>query len=211
MNMNNKKLFGFNLKVAIAVAAVSLLFLSAWRDIRIYYAYQNGNTKTVTSECISVSVDRTNEPRRYSFFTIFSFYLKCGTTVAVYEDTANQLLHTDNISEQLQELERQFVTGRPVTITYVSGMTVVDDTYALIDASDCGGLLIDASLGIAHYSERVKTIVTLDCILYSISFVSLISPLIPYINRKWRHRKNRIRKKRRKQNAQQQHKQRKKL
>lgn len=107
-------------------------------------------------------------------------------------------------------MERQFVTGHPVTVTYVSGITLVDDTYALIDASDSEGVLLDASLGIAHYSERVKTIVTLDCILYGISFVFLISPLIPYASRKWRHRKNRIRKKRRKQNAQQQHEQKKK-
>lgn len=205
MNMKNKKPLGLNVKVAIAVAAVSLLFLSAWRDIWIYFEYQNGNTKTVTSECISVFVDRTNEPRRHSSFTILSFRLKCGTTVAIYKDTVDQLLHSDNISEQVQALEQQFVTGRPITVTYVAGTTLVNDTYALIGASDCGGVLIDASLGIAHYSERVKKIVILDCILYGISLVFLAAPLIPYVNRKWRHRKNRIRKKRRKQNNQQRH------
>lgn len=113
------------MKAALAVAAVSLLCLPAWRDIRIYFEYQNGSTKTVTSECISISVDRTNEPRRYSFFTIYSFHLKCGTTVAVYKGTADQLLPSDKVPEQMQALEQQFITGRPITATYVAGMPLV--------------------------------------------------------------------------------------
>ena len=195
------------MKAALAVAAVSLLCLPEWRDSWIYFEYQNGRTKSVTSECISISVDRTNEPRRYSFFTIYSFHLKCGTTVAVYKDIADQLLPSDKVPEQLQALEQQFITGRPITVTYVAGMPMVNDTYALVSASDCEGVLVSASLGIAHYSERVRTIAITSCVLYGVALLFLAAPLIPYMCRKWRHRKNRIRKKRKKRNSQQRHEQ----
>ena len=201
LNNMKRKTLKPNVKAAIVVSLVSLFSLFSWRDIWIYHEYKKGNTRTVTSECVSISFDQTNEPRRYSPFTIYSLHLNCGTAVAVYKDTADTIFPSKHVAEQKQALEQLFVSNRPITITYVAEPTVVNDTYALVYAfSDQGEVLIDASLGISYYAERVKKTIIVNCILYSVSILLLSMPLIPYLYRKWKHRQNRICKKRKKYN-----------
>ena len=58
---------------------------------------------------------RTDEPRLHSFFTVFCLELADGTTVAVYEDTADALFPSENASDQIHAFETQFVTDQPIT------------------------------------------------------------------------------------------------
>lgn len=172
------------------------MWLFAWRDISIYFEYQRGNSKTVTSECISVSVDRTNEPRLHSVFTIYSLHLKNGISVAIYKETVDEQIQMKHVPQQKKVLEQQFVTGRPITVTFVAKPNLVNNTYALMSASDGGKALIDAT---AHYSTRVKTMVIMDSILYGMAILSLALPVIPYLHKELKRRQNRRRKKQHKQ------------
>ena len=113
--MKKREPLRWNIKVALLAAIVSLLSLSAWRDVAVYLNYQSNHVQTVASQCVSVSMRRTDEPRLHSFFTVFCLELADGTTVAVYKDTADALFPSENASDQIQAFETQFVTDQPIT------------------------------------------------------------------------------------------------
>lgn len=113
--MKKREPLRWNIKVALLAAIVSLLSLSAWRDVAVYLNYQSNHVQTVASQCVSVSMRRTDEPRLHSFFTVFCLELADGTTVAVYKDTADALFPSKNASDQIQAFETQFVTDQPIT------------------------------------------------------------------------------------------------
>lgn len=197
-SMKKKQYLKANIKISLVLVALSLSFLAAWRDILVFWEYHNKNVITATSECISVSQSRTNELRLHSFFTIFCLNFEDGTVVAIYSETANELFLSENATEQLRALEERFVTGFPITFTYVAKPTIVNDTYALVCASLLDGTsLIDATSGISHYARRAKTIVITSLILYSFSFLSFVAPLFFRLYKKWNHRRKRIRRKER--------------
>ena len=91
MKKNRRRPLRLTTKAALALCAFSLLLLTAWRDVGIHFAYRQGDTATVRAECIGVSLEQTNEPRRYSPFYIYTFHLNGGATVAIYEDTADAM------------------------------------------------------------------------------------------------------------------------
>lgn len=160
----------------LLIASICFMDVFGWRDYAIYYNYQRGNIKTVTSDCSFISIDHTNEPVYHGgTFTIYSFHLSCGTTVAVYSDSVESHLLSTKVPEQKQALERQFVTGRPYSFTYVTKPALVGNTCALVSVSDSGELMID---GVSHYSERFRTIVIVDSIAFGLALLSLTVPLL---------------------------------
>ena len=99
---------------------------------------------------------QTNEPRKHGAFTIYSIRLEDGTDVAIYKDVADELFHSNRVSAQKQALEEKFVTGQPITVTYVRKPTLVRNIYALVCASTADGeILIPAPAAIYHYASRV--------------------------------------------------------
>ncbi len=199
-SMNTKQFLKTNLKLLLPAVLFSLLCLTAWRDILVFWEYHNNNVITVTSKCISVSKSTTNEPRRHYPFTILCLNLEDGTVVAIYEETATELTLSENVTKQLQVLEERFVTGLPTTFTYVAKPPIVDDTYALVCASSLdGNSLIDAATGISHYASRAKAVAILNIIFYGIPFLLFAAQLFFRLYKKWK-KWNRRRKRKRKKN-----------
>lgn len=172
--------------VAISLAALSLFWLFAWRDLSVYFQYRRGNTKTATAQCVSVSADQTNELRSPTVFTIYCLNLDNGVSTAIYKETADKLLRQKRVPEQTQALERQFVTGEPITVVYVEKPALVNNTYALMSVSNDGETMIDAT---THYSSRAKTMIIMNSILYGLALLILASPWIAATIKKLRRRK----------------------
>lgn len=201
--MDTKQFLKTNLKLLLPAVLLSLLSLTAWRDILVFREYHNNNVITVTSKCISVSKSSTNEPRRHYPFTIFCLNLEDGTVVAIYEETATELTLSKNVTKQLQALEERFVTGLPTTFTYVAKPPIVDDTYALVCASSLdGNSIIDAATGISHYASRAKAVAISNIVFYGIPLLSFAAQLFFRLYKKWKKWKkwNRRRKRKRRKN-----------
>ena len=186
-------------KAALALCAFGLLLLMAWRDVGIQFAYRQGDTATVSAKCTAVSLAQTNEPRRYSPFYIYTFHLEGGAAVAIYEDTADAMFSFSDANARNQALEQQFVTGRPIDFTYVTRPTLVGNTPALVSAADGAAVLLTPELTMAHFSHRAQTILIVAAILYATALPLLASPLIPYLHKKFKHRRNRLHKQEQKQ------------
>ena len=193
MKKRNKfKIDKLYVHLMIAIVCYSCLFLTAWRDIGIYFQFKRGNTKTVTSECISISVERTNEPRKYSHFSIYTLHLRCGTNVFLYKEKADALFSSK------EAIEDDFITGSSIVFTYVDRPAILENTYALVSASDGKSILLDEADGISHFAERTRTIVICLIAFYGIISLGLMVPIILRLHKKWKHCKNRKNKKRKK-------------
>ena len=194
MKKNRRRPLRRTTKAALVLCAFSLLLLTAWRDVGIHFAYRQGHTVTVSAECTAVSLDRTNEPRRYSAFYLYTFHLKGGETIAIYSDTADAMFSFSDAAERIHALEQQFVTGRPIDFTYVTQPTLVGDTHALVSAADGEAVLLAPKLTMEHFSRRARTLATIAAILYAAALLLLAAPLVPYLHKKYNHHRNRLHK-----------------
>lgn len=199
-NIKIKKYFRNNVIPALVFTGfITLLSLCAWRDISVYREYQDHNVTTITRKCVSVTKTQTNEPRKHGAFTIYSIRLEDGTEVAIYKDVADELFHSNRVPAQKQALEEKFVTGQPITVTYVRKPTLVRNIYALVRASTADGeILIPAQAAIYHYASRVKAITIVCSIFYGISCLILIAPLIFRLIQAWGRHRKRLKKQREK-------------
>lgn len=198
-NIKIKKYFRNNVIPALVFGSITLLSLCAWRDISVYREYQDHNVTTITRKCVSVTKTQTNEPRKHDAFTIYSIRLEDGTEVAIYKDVADELFHSYRVPAQKQALEEKFVTGQPITVTYVRKPTLVRNIYALVCASAADGeILIPAAAAIYHYASRVKAITIVCSIFYGISCLILIAPLIFRLIQAWGRHRKRLKKQREK-------------
>lgn len=183
--------------IALEVFLFTLIpFVDYWREIGAYFAFQQGKTETVTSQCLSVTVEKPDGIHRNSY-KIFVLHLKSGRTLAVYADALDDsLFRTQTISQNQEMLEERFVTGEPITFTYVTEPAQKGDTCALISATANGAVLLEEDAGISQYAERITRLLVVAGILWSFALLCLLAPLL------WRlHEKHLARKKRRKKLA----------
>ena len=84
-----KKHIRFSARAAIALLLLSLLTLTGWRDIAIYFGARSGNTEAITEECVNIQIGRTDELRQHTPYRgLYVLTLKNGTNLAVYLDDA---------------------------------------------------------------------------------------------------------------------------
>lgn len=128
--------------------------------------------------------------RNYRRMIAYSLKLKNGVLVAIYQEEANEFFSS------AEELEQLFVTGYPITFTYVRKPAFRDGVFALLSAT-CGEReLYPISVGIAPFWKRTRTCLIVDSTILGVASLFLIVPLLRTSLHK---RKKKLRKKKKKQ------------
>lgn len=179
------------IQAALALFLFSLVSLTAWRETGVFFAFRQGKTETVTSQCLSITVDEPDGFHRIGY-KIFVLYLKSGRTLAVYADALDDsLFRTQTISQKQEMLEECFITGKPIAFTYVTEPSQKGDTCALISATANGTVLLAENDGISYYAERTKILLVIDAIIWSAVLLCLLTPLFLRLHKKHLARKKR--------------------
>ena len=165
-----KKHIRFSARAAIALLLLSLLTLTGWRDIAIYFGARSGNTEAITEECVNIQIGRTDELRQHTPYRgLYVLTLKNGTNLAVYLDDAK---------------------------SYVRKPAFSNGAFALLSAS-CGEReLYPVSIGIAPFKDRTVTCLMFDFFFWGIALPLLI---VPPLRSAIQKRKSRLKKEQRKQ------------
>lgn len=112
--------------------------------------------------------------------------------MAVYADALDDsLFRTQTISQKQEMLEERFVTGKPITFTYVTEPAQKGDTCALISATANGAVLLAENDGISYYAERAKIFLVIDAMIWSAVLLCLLAPLFLRLHKKHLARKKR--------------------
>jgi hypothetical protein len=189
--MKNHNHVRLSVRVAIAISMLCLLSLIAWRDVAIYIGAKCGNTEAITEECLEIQESSVADifENRYDR-PLYSLKLKNGVLVAIYQEEANEFFSS------AEELEQLFVTGYPITFTYVRKPAFRDGVFALLSAT-CGEReLYPISVGIAPFWKRTRTCLIVDSTILGVASLFLIVPLLRTSLHK---RKKKLRKKKKKQ------------
>ena len=186
-----KKHIRFSARAAIALLLLSLLTLTGWRDIAIYFGARSGNTEAITEECVNIQIGRTDELRQHTPYRgLYVLTLKNGTNLAVYLDDAKSPFSS------LEDSRQHFIIGKPIMFTYVRKPAFSNGAFALLSAS-CGEReLYPVSIGIAPFKDR-----TVTCLMFDFFFWGSALPLlsVPPLRSAMQKRKSRLKKEQRKQ------------
>lgn len=170
---------------------LSLLTLTGWRDIAIYFGARSGNTEAITEECVNIQIGRTDELRQHTPYRgLYVLTLKNGTNLAVYLDDAKSPFSS------LEDSRQHFIIGKPIMFTYVRKPAFSNGAFALLSAS-CGEReLYPVSIGIAPFKDR-----TVTCLMFDFFFGGIALPLliVPPLRSAMQKRKSRLKKEQRKQ------------
>ena len=186
-----KKHIRFSARAAIALLLLSLLTLTGWRDIAIYFGARSGNTEAITEECVNIQIGRTDELRQHTPYRgLYVLTLKNGTNLAVYLDDAKSPFSS------LEDSRQHFIIGKPIMFTYVRKPAFSNGAFALLSAS-CGEReLYPVSIGIAPFKDR-----TVTCLMFDFFFWGIALPLliVPPLRSAMQKRKSRLKREQRKQ------------
>ena len=186
-----KKHIRFSARAAIALLLLSLLTLTGWRDIAIYFGARSGNTEAITEECVNIQIGRTDELRQHTPYRgLYVLTLKNGTNLAVYLDDAKSPFSS------LEDSRQHFVIGKPITCTYVRRPAFSNGEFALLSVTCGEEELYPESAGIAPFKDRTGICLMFDFILWGAALPLLI---VPPLRAAIRKRKSRLKKEQRKQ------------
>lgn len=184
---------GLFIRTAILIFVPILLYVSIvnWRYMWAYREIKANHTETVETNCVSVALDRTDEPNGHiPYRQIYNFVLGDGTNVSIYKDIV------DEIFPSREALEQQLVTGRTMVFTYIPKPLFTNGAFVLLSVSDDGKVIIDKA-GVVHaYYGRLKTGAIILLIFSCIALLILLMPPTFYLYRKHkRRRKKRLKRK----------------
>lgn len=157
----------------------------------VYREIKMNHTETIETNCISVALERIDEPNGHTpYRLIYNFVLGDGTNVSIYKDIV------DEIFSSKEALEQQFVTGQTMVFTYIPKPLFTNGAFVLLSVSDNSKIFIDKADVLHAYYSRLKTSAIILLVFSCIAIlILLISPTV-YLHKKHKHHiKKRIKEK----------------
>lgn len=180
--------------MAIFIPILLYAIFANWHSIWTYKEIKANHVETIETKCISVAIDRTDEPNgRTPYRLIYNFALGNGATASIYKDLV------DHIFSSEEGLEQQLVTGQTMEFTYVPKPLFTNGAFVLLSVSDNGRIIINEADVIYMYYRRLKTAATVVFVAFGIALQILLIAPICYLCRKYSDYKKKLAKKKKKE------------